>query len=152
MFHEDNINSEDKCSGTENILPLSKELGLFYLKVRKFYVLPVKIAENIMGDVVKLLNLFRNEMEAAVQSTIDRQKISDFESVWNEIKKDSCFREFCKSLNLVEPETIKLLKNQVLGVCTSLSNCGHRYTSFQYIPILKTLICYLSHWNVLYSI
>ena len=85
MFHEDNINAEDKCSGTENILPLSKELGLFYLKVREFYVLPVKIAKNIMDDVVKLLSHFKEEMEAAVQSTIDRQKISDFESVWNEI-------------------------------------------------------------------
>ena len=71
LFHEDNINSEDKCFGTENILPLSKDLILFYLKVREFYVLPVKIAKNIMDDVVKLLSLFKEEMEAAVQSTID---------------------------------------------------------------------------------
>ena len=141
---------EDVCAETS--LPLSKELGLFYLKMREFHVLPIKTAKNIMDDVIKLLSLLKEELKSAVQSTIDEHKISDFETMWYEMKRESCFREFCKRLNFVEPETIELSDDQRSVLGASGHAHRHQYTSYQYIPICKTLVCYLSHWDVLHSI
>nr|XP_039258818.1 uncharacterized protein LOC120335387 [Styela clava] len=102
------------------------EFGLLYLKCREKYFMPVSVIKNIMDDVVEF---FVNTPEPEV--------LLDIENLWDSLKKEEKYKQVCYSYGFVEPIKVSV---------------GVEGDKYYYVPILETLVRYISHDDVIASI
>lgn len=144
LLNDSSFNQESNCLSDKcetNFPNFLEEFSLFYLKAREYYVLPVHTVKDIFDDFVRLLSIFKSTCEKAAGKCFQAFEIPDFQAMWNDLRKEAFFKNYCKSIGLVEPLTIDILEEET-----------NKVFSFQYVPILNTLKNYLSHGDVLDSI